>query len=109
MNRLISRRLKLDEVEVEPWTGEDGQGLPSYDSAVDVEAWVRETDEVLFSADGSEVRMNLKAHLPADSAYIPAREDRWTYDARTFIVRDVKPVKAFNGVLQHTRIMLRDE
>jgi hypothetical protein len=96
-----TQRLPLLTLQYEVQTGVDGQGKPSYDSAVDLDANVVEYDAAQFGRgeqyviadDGSRVETPLTLYVRGDSSVVPATKARVTLaDDRRFIVMEVKPV-----------------
>ena len=105
----LARHLTLETMQVEEMTGLDGQGKPSYNTPVDVDARITREDKLSMRADGSYVKTNLTAWVPADAAIIPDEQYRVTYASIAFIVEMVKDVKNRNAELVHRRLRCRRE
>ena len=107
MSVIIERHLQLETVEVECFTGVDGQGAPSYAEAFDITARaVRQVKEVVGD-DGSRMRTSLTLWIPPDADVLPDERDRVTYDSTAFIVAEVKDVKDRNAQRVHRRCRCR--
>jgi len=110
MSVVIDRHATLETITVEVDTGDtDGQGIPVFDSGVDVSAFVVEEDKLAVSADGSEIRTSLTIWVPADEDVLPAEGDRITYGTDTYIGREYKRIKRLNGELQFIRLRCQEE
>lgn len=100
----------FETLTLEQRTGVDGQGKPAYGSPMDVEGRaVRETD-VARTGTGSEVRTIATVWLVGTTTPLPVHEDRITLaDGLTGIVVERVDGKTLGGVLDHIRLMLREE
>ena len=104
----------VDAVDVEVRTGQDGQGAPSYDTPVEIDARVVEEEDVARNADGVEVRTTLTVFVDPDQSVIPAEQDRLTWPAGgadTFIVvARSRPRRILgDGAVDHAMLKCREE
>lgn len=124
MTRILrtTRRLPLEIVQLERYDGMDGQGMPSYDTPVDVDANVVEYDAAtpgttgrafVTTPDGSRIDTPLTLYMRGDAAVVPNEQDRITLaDERTFIVAERKAVSGLRRRRtepDHFRLRLRKE
>lgn len=116
-----TRRLPLETLELERYISMDGQGAPSYDTTVDIEANVVEYDAgatgkgaaFVTTRDGSQVHTPLTLYMRGDATVVPNEQDRITLaDGRAFIVAEKKPVSGLRKRRtepDHYRLRLRTE
>ena len=104
MSVAMSRHLTLETVQVEQWLTVDGQGKPTYDTPVDIEARITRQDRVVLGAEGSYVQKELALWVPPDAAVLPNEHDRLTYGGEVFYVLQVKDIKDRNAQLVHRRL-----
>lgn len=116
-----TRRLPLETLELERFDSMDGQGAPSYDTAIDIEANVVEYDasatgkgaSFVTVPDGSQVHTPLTLYMRGDATVVPSEQDRITLsDGRAFIVVEKKPVSGLRKRRtepDHYRLRLRVE
>jgi len=110
MSVIIDRHATLETITVEVDTGDtDGQGIPVFDSEVDISAYVVREDKLAVSADGSEIRTSLTIWVPAGEDVLPAEGDRITYGTGTYIGREYKEVSRLNGDVSHVRLRCSEE
>lgn len=109
MSVLLARHLTLQSISVEVLDGVNGQGLPSYDSPVDIDARVLRQDKMSVAGTGSDVKTQLTVYVPNTESVIPNEQDRITFEGSTYIVVEHKEVRLFSGVVSHTRLQCRDE
>lgn len=86
-----TRRLTKETVQWEIFTGLDGAGSPSYDTATDLTAHVVEYDgsrghEYLIDAAGTQVRIPVVLFVEGDVTPVPDEQDRITIDSATYTV-----------------------
>lgn len=81
-----TRKLPKETLSLEAFSGIDGQGKPSYDTAVSFEANVLWSDEFITTSDGSEVRVPLTLYVEGDETNVPAEQDHVEVDGVTFTV-----------------------
>lgn len=109
MSVILSRHLTLEEIQLEPFVSVDGQGLPAYSSPVDVDARaIRRTDFIQMT-DGSRIQTELTVWVPGTAATLPSEKDRITFEGTTYIVAQIKDVKARDATLEHRRARCRRE
>ena len=105
----MRRRLALETIGLEAFTSLDGQGSPSYGASVASKAHVLHKDDLAIQADGSEVRSTITLYVGTDVT-VPGHRDRVTpADGIAYIMLESKPVKRFNGTIDHTRLKGREE
>lgn len=121
MSVMLKRRLALETVAVEPFTGVDGQGAPSYGSSVNFEARVEERrmgdprgggTAYVIGPDGTEVHAPLTLYVPGDESNVPSEQDRLTVSGSTYIVMERTPIRglrAARGEPDHFRLRCSDE
>jgi len=109
MTVTLSRRVQLETVEIEVYAGRDGQGMASYDSAVEIEARVVREDAVVMISGGTEVKTVLTLWVPGDQSPLPGDQDRITYESEAYVVVDRKEGKTLKGVIDHVRAQCREE
>lgn len=85
-----------------------GQAMPTYAAKVDVDAFTRETTELVEQADGSMIQVTLTIWVPGSESTIPKRGDRITYEGDTYIVELEKPVENLRSELDHVKLMCRE-
>jgi len=105
----MARILTKVPVEVEVRTGVDRQGLPSFDSPIEIEAVVRRRDEQVVASDGEKIRTHLTLWIHPDETPIPEEGDRITYESEAFIVAEFKRVEDFQANVVHYRNRCRKE
>lgn len=108
-SRLLQRGDALETVTVEPFDTTDEQGQPSYSSSSSISARPKRGVEFLQQADGTEIRIDLTLWVPGDATTIPNRRDRLTYGVEMFVVEARETVKDLNGIVDHYKLMCRDE
>ncbi len=107
---LLARHLTLETIELEPNANTiDGQGAPTYNTTVDVQARVLRKNKMLTSAEGSEVLTTLMVWVPGDALVLPSERDRLTWESETYIVVEAKDVKGRDSSLEHRRLRCRRE
>jgi len=104
MSVTLNRHVVLETVQVEVRTGVDGQGMPAYDSPVDIDVRLTRQDRVVMRPDGTYMQLELTVWVPADAAVLPNEHDRLTYGGEQFIVLQVKDVKDRAAQLVHRRL-----
>jgi len=110
MSVVIDRHATLETITVEVDTGDtDGQGIPVFDSEVDISAYVAREDKLAVSADGSEVRTSLTIWVPAGEDVLPDEGDRITRGTENFIGREYREIKRLNGDVSHIRLRCSEE
>lgn len=109
MSVLLKRQLTLETVEIEKAGGVDGQGLPSYDSGVGVNARVVKQDKLTVKGDGSEIMTQLTVWVDPEENddVIPEEQDRVTHAGETYIVAEFKEVKMADASVGHVRARCR--
>ncbi|KKL08631.1 hypothetical protein LCGC14_2573940 [marine sediment metagenome] len=105
----LSRHVALETVSVEAFLTVDGQGLPTYDSPVDVDARVLQQTKLVVAADGSRIKTALSLWVPSGAALMPDEQDRVTWSSKIYIVMDVKHVKDRDAQTIHRRVRCRRE
>ncbi len=105
----LLRHVTLETIEAEVFASVDGQGTPSYDSPMDVEARVLRQDKFTATGDGSMLKTQLTLWIPASEATQPGEQDRITYEDEQFIVAIVKEVKDSTAAVTHRRLRCRRE
>lgn len=108
-SRVLARKSTLATVGVEPFSGVDGQGAPSYDAPQNISARATRTNEMVVAPDGSDVRVTLKLWVPGDETPLPDEKDRLTHDGDTFIVLSTSEGTRLDGSLDHLKVEARDE
>ena len=105
----LSRHVALETVSVEAFLTVDGQGLPTYDSPVDVDARVLQQTKLVVAVDGSRTKTSLSLWVPNGAALMPDEQDRVVWSSRNYIVVDVKHVKDRDAQTIHRRVRCRRE
>lgn len=108
-NRTLARFGDLATISLEPNTGTDGEGAPTYGSSSTISARVVEENKFIDRGDGSGVDISLSVWIPADETPVPSERDRLTFDSRTFIVEDKKTPRRIRRTPDHFKLMCRDE
>ncbi len=88
--------LPTETLELERFSGLNGQGLPSYDSPVDFEANVLEYDfagrsegrQHVIQSDGSVILTPLTLYVRGTADVVPNEQDRIIRDETEHIVRE---------------------
>ena len=115
MSVLLARHGVPETVQVEVQSGIDGQGKPAYDTAVEIDAFVRREDKVVRTAiqlmrPGEEVQHMATVWIDAAETPKPSHGDRLTLaDGLVGSVAERKDVKTLAGVLDHVRLKLREQ
>lgn len=98
-------------IDVEAFTGRDGQGAPSY-ATKDTEIKARFEDGATFeieTEDGAQVMADATCYVPGDASTVPAERDRVTGpDGETFIVAAREDGIGVGGSLDHVKLGLRE-
>lgn len=113
----VLRRAPKETVSYEAFAGLDGQGMPSYDSSVDVTAHVREYsgangEQYITTADGSQQRVTLTLWVEGDALLIPEEQGRITRGGRSYIIMEKKSVSRLRNpasLPSHVRLRCRSE
>ncbi len=109
MSVFLKRHATLETMSLEEESGVDGQGMPSYASAVDIDAFVVRSDEVVRTINGEEVKVFATAHVDAEQSVLPEFNHRVTLaDGTVAIVvmrEDVKNLQ--RGAVDHVELKLR--
>lgn len=112
MSRTL-RRASVTEVEVERFVQFDGQSSASYDAVQKIMARVVREDQVQKRADGTEVRTQYSVWVDAGELVVPIWHDRLTFDTlgerRTAIVEFHDERKTLKGVIDHVKLLCREE
>jgi hypothetical protein len=106
---VLGRLLTLETLPVEVFSSVDGQGKPTYDTPVDIEARVLRQDKFVTLANGSQLRTQLTVWVPPDAIVIPGERDRLEWDDELFIVVLFKEVKNRDAAVTHYRLRCRRE
>jgi hypothetical protein len=106
---VLLTRVPLEAILWEAAIGLDGQGMPLYDSAVDLEARVVQEDMVGRMANGTEVRTTLTCWLPNHEAPLPAHDDRLVIREKDYLVVERAEGRRLDGALDHVRLRCREE
>lgn len=110
MSVVIDRLLDTESVSVQVYSGADGQGKPSFASAVTIDVHVRRTEDYVIEADGSRTPVPLTLYVPPDASVVPGAEDRITLGSETFTAHRIKPVRrltADRNSLDHTKVQCK--
>lgn len=107
-SRLLARS-RLETMGAAVRSGLDGQGKPSYATAVDICGRVIRKDEEIVDATGSTIRTSLTVWLPCGTSPMPTYEDRLTYDGSNYIVAERSEPKDTRARTHHVRLRCRDE
>lgn len=111
MTYALRRHSTLEAVSVEVRTTVDGQGMPAYAAAVEVQARVLRVTEVERMASGQEVRTVAMLLIDAEQSTHPTFDDRiTTADGLVGIVvyrEDEKTIQS--GELSHIIVKMREE
>jgi len=78
MSHVISSLADLEDVTLEAYGGYDGQGLPSYGTAVSISAHVRRTDDFIITGSGSKMPTPVTLYVPPGQGTVPGEKDRVT-------------------------------
>ena len=111
MSVLLKRAANLETIELEAHTGQDDQGVPTYESAVEIEGRVVRVDEFVTNPDGSVTRTPLMVWVDGDEV-LPDEEDRLTTRSKIFIVKERVEVRRFRSpalALDHVKLKCREE
>lgn len=84
-------------------------GKPTYGSSTDISAQVAVQDRVIKNEKGEDIRTALTLWVDSGESTQPTYQDRLTYSADTYIVEWRKRVTGIDGVLDHTKVMCREE
>lgn len=103
------KRVTTETVAVEPFSGLDGQGAPSYGASQNIEARVVREDEQVIDADGDEIRTTLTLWVDADESPLPAEQDRVTVDGTVYIGVSRYEGKSFRADVTHVRLRCREQ
>lgn len=109
MTRLLDRFATLTTVQLHQRGGYDGQGLPSYGTAIPLSVRAREASEYVQLLDGSQVRLTLDLWCPSGIATVPAERDRIVFGGENYIVEQVTDVRDIKNRRDHVRVRCRDE
>ena len=93
--------LPTETMELERFSGLDGQGLPAYEDAVEFKANVVEYDfaasrrgrEFAVDVDGSRVRTPLNLWIHGTASVVPGEQDRVTRGGGRFVVVEKRVVQ----------------
>lgn len=113
----VIRRAPKEVVSYEAFDAIDGQGMPRYESAVDVSAHVREYagsdgEQYITTADGSQQRVALTLWVEGDALLIPEEQGRITRGGRSYIIMEKKTVSRLRNpasMPSHVRLRCRVE
>lgn len=102
---VLRQQLGVEAIALEKVAGVDGQGMPSYATAVGIEGRTVREDAVVQVANGDVVRTFITSWIDASQSPLPEDQDRVTFsDATVGIVVEVLQRKTLAGVLEHVRI-----
>ena len=100
----------LEDVVVEPQTGLDGQGKPTYGTSSLVKGRVVGETKVIRRGSGSEIETFATIWIAGDQVPLPLQEDRLTLvSGLVGIVVERLEGRRLSNVLNHIRIRLRKE
>ena len=104
----VVSRHAIDTVSLEPVGALDGQGQPTYGSAVNVVARVVLEDETAVQSDGTEVKTQLTMWVPEGETW-PEQGDRLTWQSVAYIVVERKERSSLVTGTDHVRVRAREE
>ena len=104
---VLSRMITMETFDLEVYNGVDHQGVPSYDTEVEVEGRVKREDKMIVDSDGSDIKTELTIWIPEREAVLPDQRDRVTYESKTYIVVQLKDVKGRDAQRIHRRVRCR--
>lgn len=107
--RVLQRRANLESVTFEEKTGSDGQGKPTYNSPVSVDARAKEGRELVRDFEGRYDEISLVLWVPGDETNVPNDGDRVTRSGSTFIVEERIEGLQLDGTIDHYKVLCRDE
>lgn len=112
----VKRKTGFESISLEAFQGRDGQGAPSYATAVTIWARTKLEDAVAVGgaqaavgAPGVEVATTLTVWVGPSETATPTHQDRLTVGGSTYIVMNRKVVKTRKGAVHHTRLQCREE
>jgi len=112
---LFARHLVLSTVAVAVHQSIDGQGKPTFATAVNIRARALRKRRVVVQADGTglspgtKLVVDLTLWIPAGQPVFPDYQDRATYDAIVYLVIDVADVNGSDGNLVFRRVHCQRE
>lgn len=111
MSITLKRHGVLQSVSVEAVSGLDGQGKPSYGTAVVIQARVVREDSTVAKGDGSEIKTVATLWIDAEQSPFPDQEYRITLaDGLIGIVAERVDSRGIqSGDVDHVRIKVREE
>lgn len=113
-----TKALDKETLELEPFAGLDGQGLPSYSSPVEFDANVIERNmpspgrEFVVDTDGSRIDTPVTLYVEGDETNVPDEQDRVTIDSEPYIVVERLTYRGLGmtrSQLDHIKLRLREE
>jgi hypothetical protein len=110
MSTLLSRRGSTTTIYVEPFGDTlDGQGKPTYGSAVEVEGRVSEEVENIIGPDGSEEQTTLSVWVDGAALFHPQERDRFEHCGTDYVVRRRQVRRRLDGRIHHVKLLAREE
>ena len=87
-----------EDVSYAAYDSMDGQGKPTYGTAVTIKARVIEVESFVLSSDGTKIPTQLTLYVPPGQDAVPARKGTITLaDARVFNVKEVTSPRKIGG------------
>lgn len=114
MSITLSRSAGLESISVESFTSVDGQGKPTYASAVVIQGRVvredtKDANSNVRMGSGQEVKTIATIWVNGTVVLLPKIDDRVTLaDGLVGIVAEKKDGKKLRGALDHVRYRLRE-
>jgi len=106
---LLARHLTLSDLTLEVLTGVDGQGAPTYDTPVAIQARAVRENKVVDGPDGTRIMTDLMLYVPGTEAVLPNSQDRVGLGTETFIVVVTKDINDSSATCVARRVRCRRE
>lgn len=109
MSVILERGSQLEDVSLEVLSGLNGQGKPTYQTAVTVRARVVPGDNVVRNSAGDDVNTIATVWIPASEAVLPRFNDRITTAGGLvgIVVERMERRTVQTGVLDHVRVRIK--
>lgn len=112
MTTVVERAAKT-EITLEPFIEVDTESRPTYGGPYVILGRVTREDQVIKSADGTEIRTQFKVWVSASQDPLPRWHDRLTFETlgepHTTIAEFYREGRSLRGKLSHVKVMCREE
>lgn len=88
--QFLKRRAVLDDITWEVISGIDGQGKPTYATAVALSALARDDRSFIPSREGAGLETVVMFWVPEGETGFPSEQDRITWNGTRYLVRESK-------------------